>query len=154
MESFRKIIAGFKSIFISDDILKENEEHANIVMANTMINVFLLAIPVAILAFLGILNARLKMMTYMMIASFFLLVIPAMICHINKGKGSWLKYILFTCFTIVIACLDAVLKYNVTLAMVLPIILSARYYNKKFTLEIFYFTIILFIISTFISMCF
>ena len=46
---------------------------------------------------------------------------------------------------------DALLKYNVTLALVLPVILSARYYNKKFTVGVAGFSIILLAVSTFMS---
>jgi hypothetical protein len=46
---------------------------------------------------------------------------------------------------------DALLKYNVTLVMVFPVILSARYYNKTFTISIGALTTIVFIISTFMS---
>ena len=42
-------------------------------------------------------------------------------------------------------------KYNVTLVMVLPVILAARYYNKKFTIGIAVFTSLLFILSAYMS---
>ena len=62
-----------------------------------------------------------------------ILLIPSLICYRRKGQGKALKHILFICFTILLAFADMILKYNVTLVMILPIVLAARYYNKKFT---------------------
>ena len=38
MEIFKNGFKEFKSIFVTENLLKENEEHANIVTASTMIN--------------------------------------------------------------------------------------------------------------------
>ena len=65
----------------------------------------------------------------------------------HRGKGKWIKHFLFISFTILLALADMILKYNVILVMVLPIILTARYYNKRFTLAVGIFTSLLFIIS-------
>ena len=40
MDNIRKMFVEFKSVFASEDLLKENEEHANIVTASTMLNIF------------------------------------------------------------------------------------------------------------------
>ena len=65
----------------------------------------------------------------------------------HRGKGKWIKHFLFISFTILLALTNMILKYNVILVMVLPIILTARYYNKRFTLAVCIFTSLLFIIS-------
>ena len=39
-----RFFVEFKSIFIGNDVLKENEEHANIVVATTMLNIFITAV--------------------------------------------------------------------------------------------------------------
>ena len=141
----------FKSIFISEDILKENEEHANIVTASTMINIFWIFLITWILTFFNIFKIGISIMNIMMIRCVLLLVIPSIICYIIKGKGKWIKHLLFICFIALIATADELLKYNVTLVMVIPVILAARYYNKKFTIGVAVATTIIFAISTYLS---
>ena len=148
MELFKNKFAEFKSIFFSEDLLKENEEHANIVTASTMLNLFWIFIIKWILTYFNILKVGLNIMNLVLIYTIILLLIPSIICYLRKGKGEWIKHYLFISFTVLLAIADMILKYNVTLVMVLPVILAARYYNKNFTLSIAIFTSILFIIST------
>lgn len=151
MKLFEKKFAEFKSIFVSKNLLKENEEHANIVTSSTMFNLFWMAVITWILVSFNVFKIGTSIATTVLIFSFILLFIPALVCYLKKGKGKWIKYLLFISFTILLAIADALLKYNVTLIMVLPTILAARYYNKKFTLGIAIFTSLLFIVSAFIS---
>ena len=141
----------FKSVFASENLLKENEEHANIVTASTMINIFWIFLITWILTYFNVFKIGMQTMNIVMIGCISLLIIPSIICYKNKGKGKWIKHMLFISFTLLLALADAMLKYNVTLIMTLPIILAARYYNKKFTILLSVFITCLFAISTFIS---
>ena len=151
MEKVKEMFVEFKSIFFSKDVLKENESHANIVVATTMSYLFLICVIAFVLVSLNIFKVGTTVMTAVLITNFLLLAIPAIICFIIKENNKWIKIFLFTCFIIAIAISDAILKYNVTLLMVLPIILAARYYNKKFTIWVAMYTVIAFIISTGLS---
>ncbi len=148
MKLLKNQFLEFKSIFLSEDLLKENEEHANLVAASTMLNLFWLCLITFILVYTHVFKLNLEIMSLVLLISSFLLFLPAMICYLRKGKGGFLKHYLFISFTILLAIADMLLKYNVTLVMVLPIALAARYYNKKFTLWVGIFTTFLFIIST------
>lgn len=145
----KKMFAEFKSIFVSENILEENEQHANIVTASTMLNIFWICLISWALTFFNVFKVGTTIMNAIFIRCIILLVIPAVVCRIVKGKGKILKYLLFICFTFMLAIADATLKYNVTLIMVLPSILAARYYNKKFTITVSVITTIVFIISTY-----
>lgn len=151
MRVFKKMHTNFKSIFFSEDILKENEEHANIVTASTMLNLFFIGLITWVLTYFNVFKIGLPTMNMVIIIAFILLVIPAVICYIAKGKGEWIKHLLFISFIITVAIADAWLKYNVTLFMVLPVILAARYYNKSFTLATAIATTLIFIISAWIG---
>ena len=151
MKFFKRQFAEFKSIFVSEDLLKENEEHANIVTASTMLNLFWIIVITWFLTFFKVFKIGMTIMNLSLIFCIILLLIPSIICYLKKGKGSWIKHYLFISFTILLAICDALLKYNVTLIMALPVILAARYYNKKFTLSIAIFTTLLFILSAFLS---
>lgn len=87
MKIFKKMFANFKSIFVSEDILKENEEHANIVTASTMMNLFWISLITWVLTYFNILKIGLPIMNKVVAGAFILLVVPANICYIVKGKG-------------------------------------------------------------------
>ena len=151
MEHIKNFFVEFKSIFVTDDVLKENEAHANIVTASAMLNSFLIGIIVYLLVYFNIFKIGTAVMNVILIRSIILLLIPAILCFVLKGNKKWLKASLFICFTLMLAMTDAFLKNNVTLIIVLPIILAARYYNKKFTIGIAILTVLAFTISTYMS---
>lgn len=151
MSTVIRFFKQFRSFFISSDLLKENEEHANIVTATTMLNLFLICLLTWILTQFNIFKVGMQIMNTVLLISTILLLIPAIISFVIGGKSKWLKYILFTCFVIMFAIADATLKYNVTLVMVIPLVLAARFYNKKFTIGVALLTTVTFIISTYIS---
>ena len=151
MGKAKKLFSEFKSIFITDNVLKENEAHANIVTATTMLHVYIIALITYILVYFNVFKVGTEIMNIIVTRGFFLLLIPALICFLCKGNKKWVKIILFISFTILLAIADAILKYNVTLIMVLPIILASRYYNKKFTICVAIITIIVFAISCYMS---
>lgn len=151
MEKAKKLFSEFKSIFITDDVLKENESHANIVTATTMIHIYIIAFITYILVYFNVFKVGTEIMNIIISRGFILLVIPAVICFLYKGKKKWIKNMLFLSFTILLAIADAILKYNVTLIMVIPIILASRYYIKNFTIRVALITTIVFAISCYMS---
>ena len=151
MEHFKNFFDDFKSIFVTDDLLKENESHANTVTASTMFNSFIICLAVYALSYFNIFKLRAEIVNTVLLRSIFLLLIPAIVCFIFKGKKKWLKILLFVCYTLMLAMADAILKYNATIIMVCPIILAARYYDRRFTASVAIITVITFVISTYFS---
>ena len=152
MEKAKMLFKEFKSVFVTDDVLKENEAHANIVTATTMIHIYLIALLTYILVCLKVFKVGTSIMNIIITRGFVLLVIPAIICFIFKGNKKWIKNMLFISFTILLAISDAILKYNVTLIMVIPVILASRYYMKNFTVGVAIITTAVFAISCYMSL--
>ena len=151
MSKVIKFFKQFRSFFISEDLLKENEEHANIVTATTMFNMYLICLITWTLTYFNVFKVEHGIMNIVLIISTILLLVPATMSFVLKGKGKWLKNVLFTCFVIMLSIADATLKNFVTLLMAVPLILAARYYNKKFTIAVSFLITITFIISTYMS---
>ena len=123
MAQFRKMFDEFKSTFITDDVLKENEWHANVVVATVMLNLFLVILVSWILGMFGIIEQESIIMTYYVIFSGLILVIPAIICFIFRGEKSWLKYLLLIALILVLSKVSNSLSYISALFMVIPVIL-------------------------------
>ncbi|WP_316608747.1 SpoIIE family protein phosphatase [uncultured Ruminococcus sp.] len=62
--------------------------------------------------------------------------IPLVLCHKYKGRKRWLKYVMV--FTLLLVCtqLFCILNHNVILIMILPVLLSSRYFSKGLTVII------------------
>ncbi len=91
MEKVKEMFVEFKSIFFSKDVLKENESHANIVVATTMIYLFLICVITFLLVSFNIFKVGTTVMTAVLITNFLLLAIPAIICFIIKENNKWIK---------------------------------------------------------------
>ncbi|MBQ9314141.1 MAG: PP2C family protein-serine/threonine phosphatase [Clostridia bacterium] len=151
MSGVIKFFAEFKSIFTSDDVLKENERHANIVVAATMFNIFITAIIIYIFTLVGLFNVNKSMMLDATIRSVFTLLIPSLIAFLLKGKGKYLKYVLLIFLTVSIGAIYSLLTYTATLLLIIPILLAARYYSKKFTIFVAIISIFMLGISEYLG---
>ena len=73
MDNIKKMFGEFKSIFVSEDLLKENEEHANIVTASTMLNLFWISLITWALTYFNIFKIGLPTMNMVVTIAFILL---------------------------------------------------------------------------------
>ena len=135
------------------DILIENEKKANIVTAISMLYLYLLILIIGFLALFKIIDAISKNEALIILVSGIMtLVIPAIICLIIKGKGKWLKYFLVISMIITISAVDMIVEYySLVLLLSLPIILSARYYSKKFTIFTVILTMLIYILAQYLN---
>lgn len=119
----------------TDILLKENEIKANRMM--TMIaGVSIVIVAVAWLLFeLNVFYIRVRFRG-LMVFSILLLASAMCLARYVKYEKSWVKYSLMGSVTIVYAVATSVLTYNVVLLVTIPIILSVRYFDKKYTMSI------------------
>ena len=98
MKKMKEMFFEFRSIFVTEDVLKENERHANIVTGTTMLNLFLVIFVSWILSKTGVFEAKTISLDYVVTNALIGLFIPALVCFILKGNNSWLKYVLLVMF--------------------------------------------------------
>ena len=119
----------------TDRLFKENEIKANRMM--TLIAGVTIAIVVVtwVLFELEFFYIRVQFRGLMV---FSILLLASAMCLAShfKYEKSWIKYSLMGSVTIVYAVTTSVLTYNVVLLVTIPIILSVRYFNKKYTTSI------------------
>ena len=151
MNIIKKLFLDFKSVFITEDVLKENEKHANLVTALTMSNLFFIVLVSWILSKTNIFTVEAINMTYVVINSFIGLFIPAGLCFLLRGEKNWLKYVLLGMFIFVLGTVDNNFSYTTAFLMVIPVLLSARYYKKNFTIFVSILTFAVFLIMSFFA---
>lgn len=73
---------------------------------------------------------------------------------IGKKAGfdkPWMKYHLMGTLILAFAFMDVVYSYNVPILAVIPMVLSARYFSKRYTVIISLITLVVFFISTLVG---
>ena len=135
----------------SESALEENERHANIVTAIIMINFFFAQIIICILTLLDVLILEKNMAILFMAIGVIFLLIPSIICLKIKGKGYYTKHILLFLLTTSLAMINALFTYTSIVILVIPIILAARYYSRKFIIYVAILTTIMYGISAYLG---
>lgn len=140
--------------FVTDDVFWENEVAANRLTAKVMLLNTAVLLLSWILNELGVFAIQRETLTSIVGWSTVELVIPAFICLYFRGEKRWLKYLMMIELTIVLARIDSVLTFNVTLIIMIPVVLTCRYFSDSFTRQIAVLTTILFGVSSFCSVRF
>ena len=144
----------FRAIFSDEDVFKENERHANILTAVIMFNIFIVQTIVLVLNYMGVLETGLLeeglnyVIVYFVVVGF-LLFSTSIICFILKGKGKYLKYILFSILIGTLALISSIFTYSAILGIAVPIFIASRYYSKRFTVFVATLTILMFGIAAY-----
>lgn len=135
--------------FVTEDVFWENEVAANILTAKVMLLNTAILILSWILNEFGLFDVRHDVLTSVTLQGTVEMVIPALLCLYFRGEKRWLKYLLIIEFSIVLARIDSVLSYNVTLVMIVPVVLTCRYFSGAFTQQIAILSTALFAVSAY-----
>ena len=127
-------------------ILKENEKNANRMMT-MILNITIIIVAITWLLFeTGFFYIRIHFRE-LMIFNILLMAAVSWLSRRYDHEKDWIKYALMGAFTVVYAVTTSALTYNVALLVVVPIVLSVRYFDKKYTRFIGLLTIIVFFIA-------
>lgn len=138
MSVLKKIKSGFK-VYESEDtkaVFEQNEFEANRLSAVVIIACSVILVVAWALNFFdifGIPKIRMNLLAVQGVVEF---TIPLVLYFIFKGRKSWLKYVMVIALLLVCTRLFSILNHNVILIMVLPVLLSSRYFSKGFTINI------------------
>lgn len=138
-----------KNDIITDEVFWNNEVQANVLVANTMLGCAAVLALSWMLNIVGVYNIDPLIMGNVCGWGMVELLVPFFICRYLKGERRWLKYLMMIELTIVLARLDSVLTYHVPLVMLIPVVLSCRYYSHSFTIQTAALTTLLFAVSAF-----
>lgn len=140
-----------KTSLVSDGVFRDNEVAANLLTARIMVLNSVVLILSCILNEVGVYALDRAEFRSITVWSTIELLAPALLCRYFHGEKRWLKYLMIIELTIVLARIDSLLTYHVPLIMVIPIVLTARYYSGAFTRQIAILTTVLFGISAYCS---
>lgn len=144
-----RLLDSLKNNFLTDDLFWENEIQANQLVAKTLLMCAFVMGLSWFLNIVGVFKIDIGTMNSVSLRAMLELLIPYFICRYFKGEKRWIKYLVVIELLIVLARIDSVLSYDVPLIMLIPLVLSCRYYSSAFTKQIATLTTILFMISAF-----
>ncbi|MBR1731801.1 MAG: PP2C family protein-serine/threonine phosphatase [Ruminococcus sp.] len=117
-------------------IFERNEYESNRLSAVVLIECAVVLIVAWILNILNVFTVPKATMNLLAIQGVIEIAIPIVLYKLFNGKKSWLKYVMVIALLLVCMRLFSVLNHNVILIMILPVILSSRYFSKGFTINI------------------
>lgn len=144
-----KIKENFLKSLDDTDVLQSNEIQANKLTGFILFLGSIVLALVLILSKAGLFRIKEEYLGPLVFQGMLELLIPALLCRAMRGRKIWLKYLLLIELAIVLARIDSILLFNSVLIMVIPAILSSRFFSKKFTVRISALTAVLFALSSF-----
>lgn len=126
---------------LGDNIYLRNEIQANRSTSIAMFNSALIIIIAAILVKLRVFLIDEESIFFLGVIVVEFLV-PAIICFVRKGRGSWVKYVLLIGFILGVTQLYIIVGATALLVMLFPLLVSCRYYNKKLFIVISTLTVV------------
>lgn len=143
-KNLEKII---KSAIDEGDVFQVNEIQANMLLGGVLLMMIVISALCLILNELGVFTADIIIMRGTIIAAL-IVQIPIMIVNQKyHGEPKWMKGVLEWGLLAVCALLASTLGHNASLVTVIPIILSIRYCDAKFTRKVAFFSILIFFLS-------
>lgn len=130
------------------DSFLANEITANVMVGTTMMIVFAVTVLCLVLNEAGVFTADKAIMRWAVVASVVVELPITVINTIFVGTKKWLKVPLMIDLILVCAILAAALGHNVTLVMCFPIVVSSRYFDRKYTRNVAFITAGVFALSS------
>ena len=132
-------------IYESEDtkaVFEENDYAANRLSFYVILTCAVILIVSWVLNMAGIFTVAKSRMNILTIAGLVEFAVPIVLYLKFKGKRRWLKYVMVIVLLFVCTQLFSILNHNVILIMILPVLLSSRYFSKGFTVMISILTVL------------
>ena len=135
---------------VSDmEVFRENEIKANMLIAKAMAAAAFLILFCWLLNSVGVLSVSRRYVLPVFLAGFVFLIIPAAVCLKHRGREVWIKHMLLISVAAILAYLDSILTFNGALFIIIPVVLSCRYYSVRTTVNTAILSTALFALSAF-----
>ena len=135
-------------------VFEQNDYDSNDVSFSVIIACAAILLIAWVLNLVGVFTVARTRMNILTIVGMIEFAVPMILYLVYKGKKRWLKYVMV--FTLLLVCTELVciLNHNVILIMILPVLLSSRYFSKNFTAMVSVVSVILLAVASVVSVHF
>ena len=114
-----------------ESVFIQNETEANKVIATTLLASALVYLFFIVLFVTGVYYEDSKTEVYVLLINIFLIGFALIFCFRSGFKGKMVRNILMSVMIVGYAFMDAVFSYYVSLLIVVPVVLSTKYFSKR-----------------------
>ena len=147
-------VKDYFKIYESEDtkaVFEQNDYAANRLSFYVILTCAVILIISWVLNMAGIFTVTKTRMNILAISGLIEFAVPIVLYLRFKGKRRWLKYVMVIALLFVCTQLFSILNHNVLLIMILPVLLSSRYFSKGFTVMISILTVLCATIASILS---
>lgn len=119
--------------FKEDDVFWNNEIQANVFVSTCLLVLAVVLVLSYFLVWLGVFEVPLDKMRSVLVINIPMLIVGNVVNTIFKGQKRWIKYFLILLSMNVALGLTGLISIFVPIIICVPIVLSVRYYSRKFT---------------------
>ncbi|MBR1530687.1 MAG: SpoIIE family protein phosphatase [Eubacterium sp.] len=130
------------------EVFEQNEYDSNRLSLVVILWCAAILVIAWILNIVGVFTVAKLRMNVVAISGLIEFAIPVVLYFIHKGRKRWLKYVMIITLTVVCTQLFTILNHNVILIMILPVLLSSRYFSKGFTAMISILSVLLLAVAS------
>lgn len=131
-------------------LIEENEPAANKVIARVLLIMAGMYLLVGFMTAFGFYKAD-NRVTLGLIFFAFIFISVALYCLKRDSKAVWIKYVQVMLLLISMFMINAVIGYKIWMIFVVPVFLTVRFYNKRFTIIVGLISMILIIASAYVN---
>ncbi len=149
--SIRNSLMSYLKIYESEDtkaVFEQNEYESNRLSLMVIVACAVILTVSWILNLAGVFKVAQYRMNILAIQGLVEFAIPIVLYIISKGRKRWLKYVMVLSLLLVCTRLFSILNHNVILIMILPVLLSSRYFSKGFTVIVSILSVVMLAVSS------
>jgi serine phosphatase RsbU (regulator of sigma subunit) len=129
------------------EVLRENERDANRVLTIVLFVSMGILVALWVLIEMNVLLVEDKIHRLLMAVSMGIMLIASIVSIYFKFDRPWIKYVLMSVLILTYAMQDAVFTYSTAILIVIPPVISSRYFSRKYTLVVVVATYFAFLLS-------
>lgn len=136
MSAASAIMRSVKKQFTTEEVLWKSEKEGNTTLMISMLGLAIIIVGCwAANKFFNTFALDQDIFDQVLYKCVPMLIVPIIIMYIFKNDKFWLKYLMMLQYIFVICLMSAIMTYTVELCVVFPVVVSTRYYNKRFTIQ-------------------
>ncbi len=148
IDKLKNSLAGAKT---TEELFAKNEANANMMVGTLCLMMCLFHFLTVLLNLAGVFEIDYFTLGYAMFFPAVLNGSAYAVCRVYKGEAPWLKNFLLGCLMLSTTLCDFSLNYNVVLSMVIPLLASIRYFDRKLTIGIAVSSAVVFGLSSYFN---
>lgn len=134
----------------TDDVFRNNEISANIFVGVCLLVLVGVLLISFLLTYVGVFEVPLRLMSMLLYVNIPIILLALAISYRLKWQKHWIKYMLCIVSLFTALGMHSIISIFVPIMLCIPVVLSARYYSRRFTNTVYSLTVAGMVVSEFV----